>query len=146
MQDNFALTLCNIAQSRSHELPAMNHLQDLADTGFLHTVLLFTKNCDVGYSVYLEARTLVLWPSDRFFGVAKLTVHSTFYTLSIRCTTTAVAAPPPLHIAATPYSPTCNWCSNVVSIREPELPRACPSDMAPPRRFTFAFSSPRICF
>ena len=84
-------------------------------------------------------------PSTLHFILLELFQFSLFYTLSIRCTTRAVAAPPPLHIAATPYSPTCNWCSSVVRIREPELPRACPRDMAPPRRFTFAFSRPRIC-
>lgn len=31
-----------------------------------------------------------------------------YHTLSILCTTIAVAAPPPLQIAATPYSPTFN--------------------------------------
>lgn len=34
-----------------------------------------------------------------------LAKNNVFYTVSTRCTTIAVAAPPPLQIAATPYSP-----------------------------------------
>ncbi len=66
------------------------------------------------------------------------------YTDSILCTTIAVAAPPPLQMAATPYSPGFSWWSSVTRILEPELPRAWPSEMAPPSGFTLAPSRPRI--
>lgn len=59
--------------------------------------------------------------------------------------TIPLAAPPPLHIAAQPYSPFLSWCRSVTRMREPELPRACPREMAPPRGLTLAFSKPRIC-
>lgn len=79
------------------------------------------------------------------FNPFMLRYHISYiYTLSILCTTRAVAAPPPLQIAATPYSPTFSWWSSVVRILEPELPRACPSEIAPPRGFTLAPSNPNI--
>lgn len=54
----------------------------------------------------------------------KVNSKFTSYTDSTLCTTMAVAAPPPLQMAATPYSPGFSWCSRVVRIREPELPNA----------------------
>ena len=61
------------------------------------------------------------------------------------CTTIPVAAPPPLQIAATPYSPFLSWCKRVTMILEPELPSAWPRAMAPPRGLTFEASRLRIC-
>lgn len=60
------------------------------------------------------------------------------------CTTIPVAAPPPLQIAAQPYSPFLSWCKSVTMILEPELPSAWPRAMAPPRGLTFEASRLRI--
>lgn len=60
------------------------------------------------------------------------------------CTTMPLAAPPPLQIAATPYSPFFSWCRRVTRIREPELPSAWPREMAPPRGLTLSIPRPRI--
>lgn len=67
------------------------------------------------------------------------------HTLSMSWTTIAVAPPPPLQIAATPYSPGLRTYSSVVKILDPDEPNACPRAIAPPLTLTLAGSRPRIC-
>jgi hypothetical protein len=76
-----------------------------------------------------------------FFFVTKLHHSSSASTI---CTTIPVAAPPPLQMAAHPYSPFFSWCNSVTRILEPELPNACPSEIAPPLGLTLSLPSPRI--
>jgi hypothetical protein len=76
-----------------------------------------------------------------FFLITKLHHSSSASTI---CTTIPVAAPPPLQMAAHPYSPFFSWCSSVTKILEPELPNACPREIAPPLGLTLSLPSPRI--
>ena len=59
--------------------------------------------------------------------------------------TIALAPPPPLQIAAAPYF--ALFCLrtliNVTIILEPELPRGCPKETAPPFTLTLESSKPR---
>lgn len=86
---------------------------------------------------------LVTFMSSYGYSYIKQCVYRS--SASTICTTIPVAAPPPLQIAATPYSPFFNWCNRVTMILEPELPSAWPRAMAPPRGLTFEASRLRIC-
>ena len=60
----------------------------------------------------------------------------------------AEAPPPPLHIPAPPILPPfCfNTLISVTIILDPEFPRGCPIDTAPPLTSTFSGSNPRTWY
>mmetsp|Transcript_24983 Transcript_24983/g.74977 ORF Transcript_24983/g.74977 Transcript_24983/m.74977 type:complete len:211 (+) Transcript_24983:86-718(+) len=65
----------------------------------------------------------------------------------MRSSTTADAPPPPLQMDAVPAAaPSASRpMASAPTMRAPLMPMGWPSDTAPPRRFTVARSSPRIC-
>lgn len=64
------------------------------------------------------------------------TTRGSSHTLS---THMAMPIPPPMHREATPLLPPSLWraCNRVTSTLQPDMPRGCPREMAPPLTFTY---------